>query len=36
MWLIAEKREDLTNVNSDNFSSIINEVESLHQLGKFA
>ncbi|PON81020.1 Nse4/EID family [Trema orientale] len=29
---ISEKREDLTNANSDNFSSIINEVESLHQL----
>ncbi|PON52210.1 Nse4/EID family [Parasponia andersonii] len=29
---ISEKREELTNANSDNFSSIINEVESLHQL----
>lgn len=29
---ISEKREELTSVDSDNFSSIINEVESLHQL----
>ncbi|XP_062112219.1 non-structural maintenance of chromosomes element 4 homolog A [Humulus lupulus] len=29
---ISNKRDDLTDANSDNFSSIINEVESLHQL----
>ncbi|KAF4374523.1 hypothetical protein F8388_016074 [Cannabis sativa] len=29
---ISDKRDDLTDANSDNFSSIINEVESLHQL----
>lgn len=29
----AEKREDISRVDSDKFDSIINEVESLHQLG---
>lgn len=29
---ISEKREDLTSADSDNFCSIIDEVESLHQL----
>lgn len=30
--LISEKREDISGVDSDKFNSIINEVESLHQL----
>lgn len=30
--LISEKREDISRVDSDKFDSIINEVESLHQL----
>ncbi|KAE9465978.1 hypothetical protein C3L33_02097, partial [Rhododendron williamsianum] len=32
--LISEKREDISGVDSDKFNSIINEVESLHQLGQ--
>ncbi|XP_074591550.1 non-structural maintenance of chromosomes element 4 homolog A-like isoform X2 [Curcuma longa] len=30
--LISDKREDITGVDSDNFNSIITEVESLHEL----
>lgn len=33
LWSCADEREDLTNVDSDKFNSIINEVESLHHFG---
>lgn len=33
MFVFAEKREDISGADSDKFNSIINEVESLHQLG---
>lgn len=33
MLLVADERDDLSRVDSGKFNAIINEVDSLHQLG---
>ena len=33
MFVVADERDDISRVDSDKFNTIINEVESLHQLG---